>query len=116
MSDAKLKTYALIGFLESGRSNVICVTRAESDDAAAAKLGGKLVEPAQISQDDMRVYAMRLPPSPSGVAWGQFRFESDAAIEALAKTTEPDGKWLNSVRIVGRNVNCLVLAEVPFLE
>lgn len=111
-----LKTYALIGFSVSGRSNIICITRAKDDYAAAAKLGGQLIEPSQIGMDNMEVYSSRLPPSPSGVAWGQFRFNADEAVEELAKKTEPDGKRLNSARNVGRNSDHLVLAEVPFLE
>lgn len=116
MSEAKIRTYALFGFSESGRSNLVCVTQAENDYAAAKKLGGQLVEPPELAKAEMVVYGMRLPPSPSGVAWGQFRFESDAAIESLAETTEPAGHWFNSVRNVGKNSHHLVLAEVPFLK
>lgn len=118
MSNIELKTYALIGFSESGRGNVICITRAKDDYAAAAKFGGRLIEPAEIGRDEMMIYAMHLPPSPSGVPWGQFRFEHpDAAIEALAEATEPtDKQFFTSVRNVGRNSARLVLAEVLFLE
>lgn len=110
-----VKTYALIGFLVSGRGNIICTTQAEDDYSAAAKLGGYLVEPAQMSEQEMSVYAYRLPPSPSGVSWGQFRFNEDKAIDKLVKKTEPEGNWLTSAKNVGRHSDHLVLAEVPFL-
>lgn len=114
-TEQKLRTYALIGFLLSGRGNIICTTQAEDDYAAAAKLGGQLIEPAQMSRMDMEVYASRLPPSPSGVAWGEFRFTEEGAIERLV-ALEPDGDWLNSAKSVALNADHLVLAEVPFLE
>jgi hypothetical protein len=110
-----LKTYALIGFLVSGRSNIICTTQAEDDYSAAAKLGGRLIEPAQMHMSDMEVYSYRLPPSPSGVSWGEFKFNADEAIDQLVEKTEPEGNWLTSAKNVGRHSDHLVLAEVPFL-
>ena len=114
-SRKKIKSYVLIGFQTGGKCNVICITCAESDYAAATKLGGTLVKSTHIGMDFMEIYASRLLPSSKGVVRGEFRFTSNTVVESLTKR-ERSGKWINSAKNVVERADYLVLAEVPFVE
>lgn len=114
-----MKAFGLFGFSLTGRSNLMCVVRATSDEEAATKLGGMLVKP-DMSRDQMVVYGMRLPVL--GEGWNQFSFGNStitvlAAIDRLTELTkQPESGKINSIGILASNCDHLVLARIPFLE
>jgi hypothetical protein len=113
-----MNTYALYGFQESGRSNIIVIVRAETDEEVARKIGGKLIKPT-MDRDWMQVVSFRLPQL--GEGWSQFQFgnESVTSVEAmkcLGETTGQPAGGIASVQNVGTHSEWLVIARVPFLE
>lgn len=117
----KTKCFALIGFQEDGNSDIVCVTTAPDDSAAAAKLGGRIVAPMEIVREEQYDYVMSIPPSSSNANRSHFRFGNDETdpAEAVARLgkgcptqesppVEPGDAAIHSERFV--------LAEVPFFD
>lgn len=114
------KTYALYAFSQSGRSNIIVVVRAETDEEAARKLGGKILVNPTINRVLAMFYCMRLPQL--GDVCSQFQFgnesvEAEKAMKRLGEITgqHPAGQ-IGGVENLATWADHLIIARVPFLE